>query len=167
MNPAWNSSYGVFAELNISGALVADTTASMRSMINQIPGSIGYLGYGSTSNQDAFTLASIENMHGEYIKPSLDSISLAATMDIPKDTRVSCIYTNTHNAYPLTSFSWLITYKNQKNNFKKRKDSKNFKMFLTWLITEAQENASSINHAPLPKNVQKTSLQIIKSIKHL
>ena len=164
MIPAWKNSYNVDPNLNIPGTLQAYNTQMMKKLLNQIPGSIGYLGFGSVENSDKFSIAHMENLKGDFIKPSLDSISLAATMKIPNDTRVSCIYTDTPNAYPLSSFSWLILDKELSNSFKSKRDAKKFKNFLKWITSDAQSNAKSLNYAPLPENVIKLSSINIDSL---
>ena len=61
-----------------------------------------------------------------YIYPSNKALTEAASLDIPEDGRASCIFTDMENGYPLTSFSWMIVYREQFYNQRSKKHVKQF-----------------------------------------
>jgi len=50
----------------------------------------------------------IKNKAGNFIEPSLQSVSAAANVDLPDDTRVSITNTDAADGYPISGFTWLI-----------------------------------------------------------
>jgi phosphate transport system substrate-binding protein len=49
-------------------------------------------------------------------------------------------------AYPISSFTWLIVYKQQTNAVKGRKLAD----FVRWALTEGEKSAATLDYAPLP-----------------
>ena len=74
------------------------------------------------------------------------------------------IDSNSKNGYPISSFSWIITYKNQ--NYKERNKQKltDLQNLLKWLTTDAQELTTKTGYSPLPTNVRKIATNILDSM---
>jgi phosphate transport system substrate-binding protein len=103
------------------------------------------------SNQLPYGL--IKNAAGSFVEPSLESVtSAAAGTRLKDDTDFRVSITNAEGAasYPISSFTWLLVHKDNKDPAK----AKLIKDFLTWMITpEAQSMAAELHYAPLPKEV--------------
>jgi phosphate transport system substrate-binding protein len=97
--------------------------------------------------------AQIKNAAGNFVTPSLESVTAAAAgVKLPKDTdfRVSITNAPGAQAYPIASFTWLLVKKDNKDAAK----AKLIRDFLTWMITpEAQNMAAELHYAPLPAPV--------------
>jgi phosphate transport system substrate-binding protein len=97
--------------------------------------------------------AEIKNASGNFISPSLESVTAAAAgAKLPKDTdfRVSVTNAPGEQAYPISSFTWLLVKKDNKDAAK----AKLIRDFLAWMITpEAQKMAADLQYAPLPQPV--------------
>ena len=163
LNAIWNLSFGSSLDINFPGCLFAKDSNQMQTLLTQITGSFGYLAY-SYKKPKGFNFASIENIAGNFIKPSTKSISQAANISIPSDTRVSMINTNAQNGYPISSFSWIITYKNQNYKNKSKKNYENLKELLFWITSDGQKHTKITGYSPLPNNVKKISKKIIDSL---
>ncbi len=76
---------------------------------------------------------------------------------MPADFRVSITDAPGADAYPISSFTWLLVYQKQTN-----KDvGEQIKKFLSWALTEGQTYAPALQYAPLPPEVvQKEEAQI-------
>src|SRR4030095_10971031 len=90
---------------------------------------------------------------GTFADPSLETVTnAAASAKLAKDTdfRVSITNAPGAEAYPISSFTWLLVQKDAKDAAK----AKIVKDFLTWMISpEAQKMAAELNYAPLPAEV--------------
>lgn len=120
--------------------------------VKQIEGTIGYveLIYALSNN---LPYAKVKNAAGSYVVPSLASATAAAaSAKFGKDTdfRVSITNAPGADAYPITSFTWLLVRPDSKDAAK----AKLLRDFLNWMITpNAQAMAGELKYAPLPAEV--------------
>ena len=91
----------------------------------------------------------LQNKAGNFIKPSVESVSAAAQVDIPADTRVMLTNSSNPGAYPISGFTWIILYKEQHYNNRSISQAEETLNFLQWLIgPEGQSIAPKVNYAP-------------------
>lgn len=131
--------------------------------VKQNKNSIGYVELGYAQNNN-LPLGQVKNKSGEYITPSADATSLAASgVTIPADYRVSIVDSPTRGAFPIAGFTWVMLYKDQPDANK----GKALVDFLWWGIHDGQAVEASLGYAPLPKDVvtsvEKTLRDEIKS----
>ena len=106
--------------------------------------------------------ADIKNSAGEFVKPTLDSVTAAlATANIPDDFRFSMTNAPGQGAYPIAGATWLLVYEQQKNATKGKK----LVEFLKWALTKGETMAKDLDYAPLPDAVQQRVLKRIDEIK--
>jgi phosphate transport system substrate-binding protein len=109
--------------------------------------------------------AQVKNQAGAFVDPSLESVTAAAaSAKLAKDTdfRVSITNAPGKDSYPISSFTWLLVKKDDKDAAK----GKLVKDFLTWMITdEAQGMAKELHYAPLPAEVRTLVAERIKTLK--
>ena len=160
---SWKNSFGISSTLFIPGTLVARDTSSMGKLISQIPGSFGYIGYSYAKDYN-LTFAKVENSAGYFIEPTNKSISKSADIKIPKDARISLTSSSSKFGYPLSSFSWLILYKEQSYNKKTLEDTIQLKSLLTGIVTTEQEKIQDLGYAKLPYSVRQVAIDNINSI---
>jgi phosphate transport system substrate-binding protein len=107
--------------------------------------------------------ADVKNAAGEYVKPTLESITAAlATAEIPDDFRFSITNAPGKDAYPICGATWLLVYKQQKDATKGKK----LVEFLNWALKDGETMARNLDYAPLPENVQERVLKRIAEIKY-
>lgn len=117
--------------------------------VKQNKNSIGYVELGYAQNNN-LPLGQVKNKSGEYITPSAEATSLAASgVTIPADYRVSIVDSPTRGAYPIAGFTWVMLYKDQPDANK----GKALVDFLWWGIHDGQAVEASLGYAPLPKDV--------------
>ncbi len=128
------------------------------AIISQTEGAIGYIEL-AYANQNKLSTASVKNKKGEFVSPSMDSISKAASIvkDATGDLRISVINSDAKGAYPISSFTWLLVPENNTNPA-----SKEIKSFLNWALKDGQKMAASLDYAPLPKKLSDAILKKIK-----
>jgi ABC-type proline/glycine betaine transport system permease subunit len=119
-------------------------------LVKQTPFSIGYVELiYALSNQIPY--ASVKNKAGDFVTPSLDSVTAAAASvtDMPDDFRVSITNAPGPGAYPIAGMTWLLVYEKQTDAEKGKKLVK----FLDWMLRDGQKAAPDLHYAPLPAAV--------------
>jgi phosphate transport system substrate-binding protein len=121
--------------------------------VKNTPGALGYveLAYAITNK---LPVASILNPAGKFVEPTIQSTTAAAAgaaENMPADFRVSLTNAPGDDAYPVASFTWLVVYREQRDETKGRALVK----FLWWAIHDGQTYASDLLYAPLPAPVVK------------
>jgi phosphate transport system substrate-binding protein len=148
----WKEKVGFATSVNWPTGLGGKGNEGVTQQVKQIEGAMGYIEliYAISNN---LPYAEIKNASGNFIAPSLESVTAAAAgAKLEKDTdfRVSITNAPGAQAYPISSFTWLLVKKDNKDAAK----AKLIRDFLGWMITpEAQAMASELHYAPLPAPV--------------
>ncbi|MDA9557358.1 phosphate ABC transporter substrate-binding protein PstS [Vibrio sp.] len=128
--------------------------------ILQTPGAIGYLesGYAHITSQKT---ALLENKQGKFVYANKES-GEAALKDIHlSDNLVTFIPDPSgDNAYPITTFSWVILYKNNRGTH----TSDVIKGFAKYIITDGQDASENMGYIRLPNHLQSQLLDAINTI---
>src|SRR5437879_6280139 len=107
--------------------------------------------------------AEVKNTAGEFVKPSLESITAAlSTGDITEDFRFSMTNAPGKDAYPIAGATWLLVYEQQKDAMKGKK----LVEFLKWAMKDGEKMARDLQYAPLPEKVQERVLKRVDEIKY-
>ena len=119
-------------------------------MIRQMQGGIGYIEL-IYAVQNKIDYGSVKNASGTFVKASLDSVTAAAASakSMPADFRVSITNAPGKDAYPISSFTWLLIPEKSKEANK----GKILADFLTWMVDDGQKMTAELSYAPLPENV--------------
>ena len=124
----------------------------MTQQIKQTEGSLGYVEL-IYALSNGLPYADIKNSSGKFVEPSLASVTAAAAgakFDKNTDFRVSITDAPGAEAYPISSFTWLLVQPDIKDAAK----GKAIRDFLAWMLTpEAQKMAEDLKYAPLPQPV--------------
>src|SRR5712664_4856562 len=79
-------------------------------IVKQTEGGIGYVEL-AYANQNKLPVAELKNKSGAFVKPSLESVSAAASkVEMPDDYRVSITDPEGKDAWPISSFTYLLVY---------------------------------------------------------
>ena len=159
----WKKTVGVGKSVKWPGGMGAKGNEGIAGLISQIPGTIGYVELAYTI-QNKMPQALVQNAKGNFVKPALESISLAGEAEIPADTRITLTNTNAEKGYPISSFTWIIVYKEQNYSDRNKSKAETLLNMLWWMTHEGQKYASPLDYAPLPEGVVKKAEAIIKSI---
>jgi phosphate transport system substrate-binding protein len=165
VSPAWSKGPGKGKEVQWPTGLGAKGNEGVAGQVRQSAGAIGYaeLAY---AKQNKIATASLKNAAGEFVAPSVESATAAAgaaSAALPANTdyRVSIVNAKGAGAYPISSFTWILVYQNQPDATKGRK----LVDFLTWALTDAQQQASTLDYAPIPAAMSKQLVERLKTIK--
>jgi len=158
----WKTKVGKNTSVNWPAGLGGKGNPGVAGQVKQSPGAIGYVEL-AYAIQNKLPYADIKNSAGNYITPSIDSVTAAlATATIPDDFRFSMVNPPGADAYPIAGTTWLLVYQQQKDPAKGKK----LVEFLRWAYTDGEKMAADLLYAPLPANVQARALQRVAEIKY-
>lgn len=163
VSPDWKSKVGASTSVSWPVGLGGRGNEGVAGLVKQTPNSIGYveLIYAVTAHM---SYGSVKNSAGTFVKASLETVSdaaAAAAANMPADFRVSITNAAGKNAYPISSFTWLLI----PSEIPDANKAKAIKEFLAWMLADGQKFAGGLSYAPLPKQVVTKELAQIKEIK--
>jgi phosphate transport system substrate-binding protein len=162
ISPEWKSQVGSDTSVKWPIGMGGTHNEGVAGLIRQLSGSIGYveLIYAVQNN---IAYGSVRNSAGTFVKASLDSVTAAAASapKMPADFRVSITNAPGKDAYPISSFTWLLIPAQSKDAAK----GKILADFLNWMIADGQKMTSALTYAPLPENVVAKVKEAIKQVK--
>lgn len=162
VSPEWASKVSKGTAVNWPAGIGGQGNEGVASTIKQTPGAIGYveLIYAISTNQP---YGSVQNSGGTFVKADLASVTAAAASvkNMPDDFRVSITNAPGKDAYPISSFTWLLVPVEWSDATKE----KAFVDFLNWMVDKGQEMTRDLAYAPLPKDVAVKVKARIKEIK--
>jgi len=130
-------------------------------LVRQLPGAIGYVEL-IYALQNKINYGEVKNAAGNWEKASIEGVTEAAASinQMPADYRVSITNAPGANAYPISSFTWLIVPVKSTDRAK----GKVIKDLLSWIITSGEGEVSALSYAPLPKSVAEKVLKTVYSL---
>ena len=160
----WAEKYGRGKSVDFAVGQAAKGNPGVAGVIKQTKNSIGYVGSEYAFAQK-IAYATIKNQRGEFVKPTAESISAAALGEIPTDTRCSITNSDATGAYPISTFTWMIVYKEQ--NYSNRSEEQAIATLdlLKYILSdEAQALTTEVHYAPLPEKAKELSMMNLKSV---
>jgi phosphate transport system substrate-binding protein len=157
----WKEKAGNNTSVNWPTGIGGKGNEGVAGQVKQTPGALGYVEL-IYATQNKMPYAEVKNAAGEFLKPTLESITAAlATANIPDDFRFSMTNAPGKDAYPIAGATWLLVYQQQKDAAKGKK----LVEFLKWSLTDGEKMAKDLLYAPLPESVQQRVLTRIGEIK--
>lgn len=164
VSPMWASKYGVGKSVNFPSGQAAKGNPGVAGVIKQTKNTIGYVGSEYAFAQK-IPYASIQNQRGEFVLPSSATISAAASGDIPADTCCSITNSDAAGAYPISTFTWMIIYKEQNYSDRTKEQAMATLDLLKYILSdEAQNITSEVHYAPLPTKAKELSMTNLKTV---
>ena len=163
VSPEWKSRVGVATSVNWPVGLGGKGNDGVTSLVKQTPGSIGYVEL-IYALQNKISYGSVQNMGGEFITATVDTVTAAAaeaSAKMPADFRVSITNAPGKGVYPISSFTWILLYENPKD----KATAKTMVDFMNWMLVDGQKFASGLGYAPLPAQVVVLEKEALKKIK--
>lgn len=149
VNSEWKDKIGKGKALNFPQGIAAKGNPGVAGIIVETAGSVGYIGseYALALN---IPTAAVENSSGNYVKADEKSISASANIEIPADTRTVITNSDNPEAYPISTFTWIIVYKEQNYNGRSLEKAQALKNLLRYVLSdEGQKVAVKTSYAPL------------------
>ncbi len=152
VSPEWKERVGKGTSVSWPVGLGGKGNEGVTQQVKQTEGALGYVELiYAVSNRLPY--AAMKNRAGRFVEPSLESVTAAAAgarFEPNTDFRVSITDAPGADAYPISSFTWLLVRPDMKDAAK----GKALRDFLEWMLTpEAQRMAAELQYAPLPPQV--------------
>lgn len=164
VSPMWASNFGAGKSVNFPSGQAAKGNPGVAGVIKQTKNSIGYVGSEYAFAQK-IAYAKIQNQRGEIVEPTAESISAAASGEIPADTRCSITNSDAAGAYPISTFTWMIIYKEQNYSDRSKEQAVATLDLLKYILSdEAQKITSEVHYAPLPSKAKELSMTNLKTV---
>jgi phosphate transport system substrate-binding protein len=162
ISPDWHSKIGYGTTVAWPTGVGGKGNEGVAAQVESTTGAIGYteLAYAT---QNHINYALMENKAGQFLPPSLDGGEQAAAnvTNIPDDLRFFTTNASGNNSYPISGFSWIIVYQNQKDVQK----GQTLADLLWWMVHNGQQYAAPLTYAPLPDAIVNKDEAKIKLLK--
>lgn len=164
VSPKWAAKFGTGKSVNFPSGQAAKGNPGVAGVISQTKNAIGYVGSEYAFAQK-IPYASIENAQGEFIRPTAATISAAASGEIPEDTRTSITNSEASGAYPISTFTWLLIYKEQNYSDRSHEQAQATLDLVEYILSdEAQAITTEVHYAPLPDKAKELSMKNLKKV---
>jgi phosphate transport system substrate-binding protein len=150
VSPDWKNKVGAAAVVVWPKGLGGKGNEGVSGTIKETPNSIGYVEL-IYALQNKMPYGAVKNSAGTFVKADTETVTAAAAgvaNNMPDDFRVSITNAPGKNAYPISSFTWMLI-PTKLDGAKKNAVQE----FLKWALTDGQKYCAGLGYAPLPKPV--------------
>jgi len=162
IGPEWSKRVGKGTSVSFPVGTGAQFNEGVQEAVKRRPFAIGYLEV-TYAVQGKVQHGFVQNSSGAFVQANNASITAAAAAfanDMPEDFRISIANPRASDAYPISSFTWLLVPARIADGSK----SKAIVGFLRWVLTDGQKLAPSLDYSPLPGAIASRALKAIDQI---
>ena len=162
VSPEFKQKVGASTSVNWPVGVGGKGNEGVSGLVKQTPGAIGYIELIYVL-QNNMAFGDVQNSAGEFVRASLDSVTDAAASaaaNMPDDFRVSITNASGKDAYPISSFTWILLNQHPRDKVRGRI----MVDFMKWALTDGQKVAPPLHYAPLPKEVVDREMQALGKI---
>jgi len=157
----WKNGPGTSKAPNWPTGVGAKGNEGVTSSISQTPGAIGYVEYGYAKGTKQ-PMATLENKSGAYVEATTASAQSALVGgQLPENLRLFLPDPDGKDAYPIVTYTWLLTYKKYDNE----KTAAAVKDVVRYCLIDGQKVSEEMGYVPLPQNVVAANLKALDNIK--
>jgi phosphate transport system substrate-binding protein len=164
VSAGWAAKAGKGKEVQWPVGLGGKGNEGVAGQVKQLPGSIGYVEL-AYAKQNKLSYADMKNASGAFVTPTIEAVTAAAAGAVSKlpantDYRVSIVNAAGKESYPISSFTWLLVYKQQTDAAKGKK----LLDFVRWALTDGEKSAATLDYAPIPVVMSKQLLKRLDTV---
>ena len=163
VSPEFKKTVGVDASLKWPVGVGGKGNEGVSGLVQQTPGSLGYVEL-VYALQNKIAVGAVQNSTGAFVVPSVASVTAAAAgaaANMPPDFRVSITNAPGADAYPISSFTWILLYEDPSD----KGQAATMKEFMRWALTDGQKMAPDLGYASLPPQVVETEMKALEQLK--
>ena len=158
----WKSAVGAGDSVKWPVGISGEGSAGLTSVVRNSPDTIGFVEL-NYAQQNELPTAAIENKAGRYVRPDIASTKAAVEAFVPQlkqnlETLIVDPPASAASAYPIAGLNFLIIPKNGVD----RKERKDLREFLHFVLHNGQDTAFHISYAPLPKDLKDYDVNQLK-----
>jgi phosphate transport system substrate-binding protein len=157
----WANGPGKGAALSWPVGVAGKGNPGVAGLVRQLPGSIGYVEL-IYALQNKISTGAVKNADGNWVTASIQSVTDAAASikQMPADYRVSITNAPGANAYPISSFTYLLIPIKGTNP----QNRAVMKDMLSWILKSGESQVSALSYAPLPDALVEKELKTVYSL---
>jgi phosphate transport system substrate-binding protein len=162
ISPEWKDKVGKNTAVHWPTGVGGKGNDGVAGVIKQQAGAIGYVEL-IYAIKNHISYGKVKNKAGKFIQADLASVTAAAAgvaNTMPSDFRVSITDAPGADAYPISTFTWLLIPQKWSDNA----EQKAMVAFLRWALTKGQTEVESLDYAQLPKPIANKELSAISKI---
>jgi phosphate transport system substrate-binding protein len=147
----WKGGPGKGKEIQWPVGIGGKGNEGVAGQVKQTPYAIGYVEL-VYARQNKLPYATLQNAAGKWIEPSVSAVTAAAAsakLPATTDFRVSIVNAPGPEAYPISSFTYLLVPK----TFADAAKGKKLVDFVKWAIHDGEKEAPGLDYAPLPETI--------------
>ncbi|MFZ4832265.1 phosphate ABC transporter substrate-binding protein PstS [Rouxiella sp. Mn2063] len=149
VNADWKKDIGVGTTVNWPTGLGGKGNDGVAAFVQRLPGSIGYVEY-AYAKQNNLTYTKLVDADGKAIAPTEAAFSAAAKgADWSKSFAQDLTYQKGDNAWPISSTTFILVYKQQQDATKGAEVLK----FFDWGYKNGAKLTTDLDYAALPQSV--------------
>ncbi|MDT3719018.1 MULTISPECIES: phosphate ABC transporter substrate-binding protein PstS [Pseudomonas] len=148
VSPEWKEKFNFGTTVNWPVGVGGKGNEGIAAYVKQIKGSIGYVEYAYALT-NKMSHVQLKNAAGNFVQPDAKSFqAAAATADWKSAKDFNLLMTNAPgaDAWPITATTWIVMYKEPKNEER----SKVAFDFFKWSLENGQKEASALDYVPVP-----------------
>src|SRR3954447_2831066 len=163
-SPAWEKQVGSDKTVKWPTGTGAKGNDGVAAAIKQTPGSVGYVEQ-AYALQNNFTFADVKNSAGKFVTPTLASVTAAGKgITVPSDLRFTLGDSKDPTAYPISSQTFVIVYKDSCKTGASKDLATGLVNFLNYVLGQGQGTIKKLSYAPLPADIDAQAKTAVKSI---
>jgi phosphate transport system substrate-binding protein len=162
VSPEWKAEVGADKSPKWPVGQGGKGNEGVMGQIKQQPNTLGYTELTYALNA-RLPVARVRNSAGKFVEPTLDAITAAAAesvSEMPADLRASIVNAAGETAYPISSYTYLLVYRDQKDAAK----GKALADFLWWALHDGEKFARDLRYAPLPPEIVRRAEEKVNSM---
>jgi len=162
VSPEWKTKVGTNANPNWPVGVGGKNSDGVAGQVKQVANSIGYVEL-IFAVQNKISYGKVKNASGVFLEASLAGVTAAAAKaakTMPDDFRVSITNADGKDAYPISTFTWLLVPEKIADATKKKAITD----FLKWMLTDGQNETEKLDYAKLPEAVVDKEMKAIAKI---
>ena len=162
VSPEWKQNQGTAKDVRFPVGQGGKGNEGVTGIVKQLEYSIGYIEL-IYALQNKLNYANVKNKEGEFISPSLESVTKAADNTVDEMTEsltLSVTNAKGKGAYPIASYTYLLVLENQRDLIRGRI----LKSFIKWALTDGKKFATDLGYSSLPESVVAKALQRVELI---
>ena len=161
--PAWKSKVGAGKSVSWPIGIGGSGSDGVAGLVSQHKGAVGYveLVYAIGAK---LPFATMRNSSGNFIVASLASSGRAAQIQLPDDLKVLLMNSSDPQAYPISAFTWLLVYRDQKYAGRTLGQAIALKRLVNWVLTTGQSVNEGLGYGKLPVTAVTKAQTLVNSM---
>lgn len=170
--PKWDKDIGAGKSVPWpAGGRNAPGNEGVAGLVKSTEGAIGYITLAYAFQEDMTTAAIQNGDNTNFVMPTLESASEASRGVAPTLPKADESWKNVNllaapgeNAYPITSFSYIIIHSELDDSAKNANHAKEIVDLIAWIITDGQKYNADLLYVPISTPVQNIGLEGLAKI---